>query len=298
MIARVAHVLRRTLRIAGDRPRAAAWTLLAMTCALYAAGVAAVTATHVDRWADRPGGGASMVIYLGDEVDEAHATALVTELRGLAGVEAAQLVPAAESMRRLERALGGDPSLLDGVEPDSLPASVEVTLAPGVRDVVAMSPTVRALRGSPGVDDVIVEDGGDERAVTALHALRIAGWSGAALLVGLAFLIVLAAIRVRMDRSQTEVAVAHLLGAGPGFLGIPTALAGALYGAVAALAALVAGAITLHVHGDAIVATLAPALGPIELALPPTPELALFVAASAALGFLGGALAGATRVAR
>lgn len=298
MIARLAHALRRTLQIATDRPRAALWTLLAMTCALYAAGVAALAAVHVDRWADRPGSGASMVIYLGDDVEDARATALIAELRTLPGIERAELVPAAESARRLERALGGAPALLEGVEPASLPASVEVTLAPGVRDVVAMSPTVRALRGAPGVDDVIVEDGGDDRVAAALHTVRAVAWSGAALLVGLAFMILLAAIRVRLDRSQGELAVAHLLGAGPGFVGVPTALAGALSGAAAALLAVVAGFVTLRVYGESIAAMLAASLGAVELAMPAAPELALFVAASAALGFLGGALAGASRVAR
>src|SRR6185436_8763042 len=128
--------------------------------------------------------------------------ALVGELRGLRGVERAELVSPAESARRLVRALGSDPALLDGVDPASLPASVEVTLAPGVREVVAMSPTVRALRGAPGVAEVVVEpgrddggdggDGGGDRVAGALGTARGAAWTAAALLAGLALLIVLA----------------------------------------------------------------------------------------------------------
>jgi cell division transport system permease protein len=298
VIARIAIALRRTFSIAAERPRAALWTLLALTCALSAAGVAAVAADNVDRWAQHPGGGASMVVYLGEDVEDARALTLVAELRTLPGVLRAELVPSSESARRLERALGADTTLLDGVEVDSLPASVEVSLAPGVRDVVAISPTVRALRGAPGVDDVIVEDGGDDRVVTALAAVRVFAWSGAALFAGLALVIVLAAIRVRLDRSRDELAVAHLLGAGPGYIVVPTALAGMLQGLVAALVAGGGVLVALHVYGDPIASSLTSSLGPVALAMPGGIELAVFVAAGAVLGLVGGALAGASRVAR
>jgi cell division protein FtsX len=295
---RAASALRRTLRIAGERPRAALWTQLALTSALFAVGIAALAAENVDRWAQRPSAGASMVVYLGDGVEDARANELLAELHALPGVERAELIAPAESARRLQQALGADTALLDGVELGSLPSSVEVTLAPGVRDVVAMSPTVRALRGAPGVDDVVVEDGGDDRVATALNTVRVVAWSGAALFAGLALIIVLAAIRVRLDRSRDELAVAHLLGAGPGFLVIPTALAGALQGAAAAL--LAAGAVlgVVRLYGGDVVASVASSLGPIELVLPTGIELVVFVAAGAALGLVGGGLAGASRVAR
>lgn len=298
MLTRVASALRRTLRIAGERPRAALWTQLALTSALFAVGIAAVAADNVDRWARRPAAGASMIVYLGEGVEEVRAHELVAELRALAGVERAELIAPAESARRLQQALGSDTALLEGVDLGSLPSSVEVTLAPGVRDVVAMSPTVRALRGAPGVDEVVVEDGGDDRVATALHTVRVVGWSGAALFAGLALIIVLAAIRVRLDRSRDEFAVAHLLGAGPGFLVIPTAFAGALQGAAAAILAAGAVLAVLRVYGEEVIASLASSLGPVELVVPAGIELVLFVAVGAALGLLGGALAGASRVAR
>src|SRR5690606_19609788 len=145
VLPRIASAAWRTARIACERPRVTLWTLFATAAALFAIGVAGVAAEHLDRWTRATTGGASMVVYLGDGVEEARAAALATELAKLAGVERAGLAPAAESAARLEQALGADTALLEGVELSSLPASVEVTLAPGVRDVIAMSPTVRAL---------------------------------------------------------------------------------------------------------------------------------------------------------
>ncbi len=294
----IASALRRTARIAVERPRATLWTMLALTAALFAVGLAGLTAIHVERWTRAPQLGASMVVYLGEGVDPAKARELAAELATLPGVERAELVAAADSAARLEQALGGDSALLEGIDPAGLPASVEVTLAPGVRDVIAMSPTVRALRGAPGVDDVVVEDAGADRIAGTLRTVRLVAWTGAALLGGLALIVVLAFIRVRLDRDEQEQTVMHLLGASPAFFALPTALAGALQGAVAALLAALALAAGIAVYGDGIARALHAALGTVEIARPDVQMLALFVALGAGIGLVAGGLAGASRAVR
>jgi cell division protein FtsX len=282
--------LRRAIAIAAGRPRAAAWTTLVLACALFVAGSAVTAAVAIDRWAAaHPGAGASMVIYLGDGVDPARATALLGELRALRGVERAELVPAAESASRLTRALGGDAALLDGIDLASLPASLEIRLAPGERDVVAISPTLRELRGAPGVADVVVEDGGGDPLAPALATARSVAWAGAALFASLALVIALAALHIGLDRPRRETAVLALLGAPLTFIAIPSALAGALRGACAA--AIAAPALALAAHG--VRAPLA-AIGLTPLAVLATALLWLG-ALGALLGAIGGGLAGVAR---
>ncbi len=286
---------RRTARLLAARPRAVAWTLVAAVCALTAAGLALVAITNLDTWTATPrGGGGSMVVYLGDRMSEANARLIVGQLAQLPGVERAELVAPADSAKRVERALGADAALLDGVDLASLPATVEVTLAPGVRDVIAMSPMLRALRGTPGVDDVIVEDGGDGARTYARTGLRTVIWIGAALLAGLALVIVLAAVRVRLDRDRQEHAVLHLLGASPAFSAVPAALAGALLGLCASLAASLLVWLGVARWGD----DLAGALAVPSVSAPAVGAIALFVAAGCGLGLVGGGLAGSARVAR
>lgn len=328
MIHRAIAALRRAATLATRRPRTALWTLLALSCALFIAGLAAIVAASVDRWAEaHPGRSDNMVVYLGDGVDQARASALVGELRALHGVERAELVSAAESASRLYRALGPDPALLDGVDVATLPASIEVTLAPGVRDVVAMSPTVRALRGAPGVADIVVEprgnagadivaagprgnpggdigiagprgnpgggDGGDDQVASALRTARGVAWTAAALFAGLALVIALAAVRVRLDRSVREAAVLQLLGAPPGFVAIPNALAGALQGAAAGVVAALA--LGLMLHGPGGPSGSLGSFWAIELASPPAVAIAGLVALGGLVGLIGGGLAGVAR---
>ncbi|MEO6776054.1 MAG: permease-like cell division protein FtsX [Kofleriaceae bacterium] len=283
------NTLRRTWRLLSDRPRMAAWTLAAAICALAVAGLALVVVDHIAAWTAAPrAGGGSMVVYLGEGVSEAASHELVAELGRVAGVERAELVAPADAAKRLERALGADAALLDGVDLASLPGTVEITLAPGVRDVISMSPMLAALRANPGVEDVIVEASGEDRGERATSSDTLASvrgfvYAGAALLAGLAIIVVLAAIRVRLEGDRQEHAVLHLLGARPLFSVVPAALAGAALGLAASLAA----ALVVGIGVDQLdVGT--PALG----------AIALFVAAGAGLGLVGGGLAGVARVAR
>jgi cell division transport system permease protein len=281
------NALRRTWRLLTERPRMAAWTLAVAICALAVAGVALVIVDHIDSWTAAPRtSSGSMVVYLGEGVSDATAHQLVTQLGRVAGVERAELVAPADAAKRLERALGADAALLDGVDLASLPATVEVTLAPGVRDVISMSPLLGALRANPGVEDVIVEDGGDPATSSDTRAtLRAFVYAGAALLAGLAIVVVLAAIRMRFDRGRDrqEHAVLHLLGASPMFSIVPAALAGAVLGLVASL-------------GASLVVWIG--IDQFDLGAPAVGAIFLFIAAGAGLGLVGGGLAGVARVAR
>ena len=128
MIHPALSALRRGLALATRRSRAAPWTLVALSCALFIVGIAVIAAAAIDRFAGaQPARGSNMVVYLGEGVGEARARALVVELQALRGVERAELVSAEDSARRLVRALGSDQALLEGVDAASLPASVEVT---------------------------------------------------------------------------------------------------------------------------------------------------------------------------
>ncbi|HEY0252754.1 MAG TPA: permease-like cell division protein FtsX [Kofleriaceae bacterium] len=277
-------MIRRALDLLARRPRTAAWTLVALVCTLTIAAVSLVVLANIDGWTSAPQtGGGSMVVYLGEGISDANARMLAADLQHVAGVDKAELVAPADAAKLLERALGADAALLDGVDLASLPPTVEVTLAPGVRDVIAMSPFVQALRGTPGVEDVIVEDGGAKP--KSLAGVRDIVWTGAALLAGLALVTVFAAIRVRLERDRQEHAVLHLLGASPSFSALPAALAGALLGLCAALAAsVIVGLVITRMD----LAITAPALG----------AIGIFVAIATGLGMIGGGLAGVSRVAR
>jgi cell division protein FtsX len=87
--------------------------------------------------------------------------------------------------------------------------------------------------------------------------------------------------------------VVNLLGGSSAFVIVPRALAGALSGLVAALLAAGALQIVLHVYGETF-----SQLFPAAVTAPAAMHLLMFVGVGASLGLVGGALAGASRVAR
>ncbi len=111
----------------------------------------------------------------------------------------------------------------------------------------------------------------------------------------MAWIVVIAAVRIRLARGRDERAVYDLLGAPPAFTLVPTALAGALLGAAAAVLAAFAVWLGVAHYGDAIAHSLAATLGSIDITFPALSAIALFVALGAALGLVGGGLAGVAR---
>jgi cell division protein FtsX len=297
VIASLGWRLRRSARIAIDEPRTTAWTFAAMTTAMFALGLVALGAERLAGWTAASRGGASMVVYLGS-VDESHARSLASELSALTGVERVDYVAPAESARRLERALGGDETLLEGVDRASLPASLELALAPGVADVVAMSPTMRALRDTAGVTDVVMEDAGTSGSSNTFDVIVTGARVLAMIVAGLAALVVVAGLRVRFAGKRREHEVLALLGAGPAFTLLPTAIAGSVLATLASLIAGGAVAIVAGTLGAQVVRAVGGAFGSVDVAAPTAGELTIFIALGALLGMLGGVLAGTARATR
>src|SRR6185437_10613913 len=129
----------------------------------------------------------------------ARADAIAAQLRATSGVETVEVVAPAEAARRLRTALGGKDDLLAGVDDSALPLSLEITLAPGVRDVAAASPLVDALRAADGVEDVEVSGEWIDQVGAVLASLRAAAWALLVVLGAAAVWVVAATLRLRME---------------------------------------------------------------------------------------------------
>lgn len=288
-------MLRRTAHIALDQPRLAMWTFVATTCAFAIAGAALLSSEGAARLVlHDPTGSSSMVIYLGEGIGETAGQQLATQLAAMPGVVDATLVPVSESASRLAQALSADPALLEGVDLTSLPASIEVGLSRGAREVIAISPTMQALRDTPGVVDVVVE--ADDRSGSEDVPQRIGGLAERAAIViaALALVMAMGVMRVWLERDRDAYRVFHLLGASPGFAWGPSVLAGALLSGAAATSATILLAIAIASYGHQIAAVLAP-LGAIHIAFPSGTAVLSCIAVAVTAGAMAGWLAGDSR---
>jgi cell division transport system permease protein len=281
-------------RTLARRPVASLWAALAVAAALIGVAAIDVAARHVDAWSHRLRAQASMVVYLDEGAGPEHADAVAEALGAVDGVEAALVVSTADAADRLRAALGTHDALLEGVDPATLPLSIEVTLAPGLADVIGQSPLMAELRAAGAVEDVEVTRDYTAPLGEALARLQSLAWALFAIVGLAAALIVAAAVRLRVGERGGDRAALAWLGASTWFVRGPALVAGALLGAAGALLALVGAAALVHVFR----VDVAPALGGApEVAAWPLARAALLVGAGAALGVVGGAL-GAERAAR
>lgn len=279
----IASLASRAARLLFRRRAASLWAIAAVAAALIGVAATRLAAGEVAAWSRGVRAQASMVVYLDEGASAEQAAALADRLRHTGGVDAVAVVGAAEAADRLRVALGAHDQLLDGVDPASLPISLEITLAPGVTDVAAASPVVAELRAAGGVEDVEVTRDASAPLGDALARLTRLAWLLFVVVGAGAVIAVAAAIRLHLAADAGERATLRLLGAGAWLTRGPTVAAGALLGAIGAAVALAVGALCNATAG----------LAPFGAGATVTAASAgLLLAIGAGLGLAGGVVAG------
>ena len=285
-------LLRRTMAMLGEQRRLTLWTVLVSAALITVALLAHLGTNAFAQWQRSYHRGASMVVYLQPAVDQAAATKLAAELTAIEGVERAEYVSPQESESRLRRALSGSEQLLDGIEPSTMPASIELVLEPGIRDVIEVSAPFRALRASGRFEDVEVSGEWTDQTSTTLDIIGLIARTIKYGFVAIAALVVLFAARLRWERGASLLAVARLLGAGPGYTRMPAALASLIVSASAAAFAVALTWLLHHQFATAVSARMASSMMGLTIAPLPGQQALITIAISAGLGLLGGLLAG------
>ncbi|MBP9084962.1 MAG: permease-like cell division protein FtsX [Kofleriaceae bacterium] len=283
---------RRTMAMLAEQRRLTVWTVLVGATVISLALLTHLGATAFAHWQGSFHRGASMVMYLRPTVDQQAATHLAADLAALAGVARADYVSPQESEIRLRRALSGSEQLLDGIDPSTMPASIELVLEPGIRDVIEVSAPFRALRASSRIDNVEISGEWADQSGTTLSIIGTATTWVSYTFMAIACIVLLLAARLRWERNGSLLAVARLLGGGPGYTRVPAALAAMVVSVVAAGLALTSVWLLHRSFAAQIAAHVATTMPGITIA-PLLRDHALATLATAAIiGLLAGSLTG------
>lgn len=283
---------RRTMTMLAEQRRLTVWTVLVGAVLISVALLTHLGATAFAHWQGSYHRGASMVMYLQPAVDQTTATRLATDLAALEGVASAVYVSPQESESRLRQALAGSEQLLDGIDASTMPASIELVLEPGIRDVIEVSAPFRTLRASSRIENVEVSGEWADQSSTTLSIIGTATTWISYTCMALAGLVLLFAARLRWERNGSLIAVARLLGGGPGYTRLPAALAAMIVSTVAAGLALTSVWMLHHTFAARLVAHVATTMPSIAIAPLPRDQALATLAVAALLGLLGGALSG------
>src|SRR5262249_50091133 len=132
----------------------------------------------------------------------------------------------------------GRASLLDGLDENPLPASLEIVLAPEQRDRTGLDALVKRLSGLPGIAELGYGHEWVEGYARGVALVRRMAFALGAVLALATLLIVSNTIRLSVYARRDEIEILALVGAGRAFVAAPFLLEGLLEGALGGLLAL------------------------------------------------------------
>jgi cell division transport system permease protein len=294
-VSRLLARLRWWARSAGAGLRGSPFTSLVavatIAITLLLVGAFALLVANMEALLERFGDELRLSAYLEEGLDAGAEQALAEQARGLPGVAAVTLVGKAEALARFRASVGGGAALLEGLDENPLPASLEVLLAPEQRSPGGLAAVAERLRALPGVDDLAYGFDWVEGYTRALALVRGVGSVIGAVLALAALLIVANTIRLAVYARRDEIEILLLVGASRSFVAIPFLLEGcgqgALGGGLAAGVLYAVYRLTLPVLGDA----LAFLMGSAEPQFLGGGAVLALVACGAGLGVIGSCLA-------
>lgn len=234
-------LLNRTLRYSRQNPWLAIMGTATVAVALTLLAVFALMASNANRAVATWSRDLQVVIYLDPPPSESLARQWVTALTSIAEVEKVVYVSSGEAMKRFRNRLAVDAELLDGVDPNVLPASLEISLQQGFRNQQAVDGFVERLKKNSDWRDIHYGRDWVERFDAVVRLLRLVGTSIGAVLLFSAFFIISNTIRLMFVARRDEIEVMRLVGATPLYISLPFLLEGAIQGAIGGALAILFG---------------------------------------------------------
>jgi cell division transport system permease protein len=258
---------------------------------LLLAGSFVLLLVNMERVLERFGEEVRVSAYLADSLALEEQEALALRVQQLPGVESVAWVSEQAALERFRQSPFGRAALLEGLDENPLPASLEIVLAPEQRNSRGLEALQAALGELPGIEELGYGHEWVEGYARAVALLR-----GAALAIGgvlaLATLLIVAnTIRLSVHARRDEIEILALVGAGRAFVATPFLIEGLLEGAVAGVLALGGLAFAFQLATGGLGAGWVWLVGSTPPSFFGPGEAALLVALGAALGALGSGVA-------
>ncbi len=231
-----------------------------------------------------------VVAYLEPGLGEERQRALASQVATLTGVQSVKLVTKEQALERFGRSVSGS-ELLEGLELNPLPASLEIALLSADRTPQGIERLVGELEALAGVDELAHGQEWVEGYARAAALVRSGAWVIGAVLVVAALLIVTNTIRLAIYARKDEIEILGLVGAGRVFVRTPFLIEGTLQGVAGGVLAVLLLYATFRLLLPEVEYGLAFFLGSAGPRFFGTWEVAALVAGGGALGTIGSAAA-------
>lgn len=180
-----------------------------------------------------------VTVYLENEPSPQELSGLRSKITALKGTESVSHISKEEAFKIFRLRLRGQESLLEGVKPDLLPASLEITLKRNSRDSESVESYVSRLKKIPGVGEVQYGEEWVRKLTNFMQFTRLlVTLLGGFLLISVLF-IVSNTIKLTIYARRDELELLSLVGATRLFIKAPFMIEGIIQGALGSFLSLV-----------------------------------------------------------
>jgi len=288
---RGACLLRTAVRGLAASPVTSAIAVVTIGVSLVLVGAFALLAWNMEELLRGVGDELRVTAYLEEGIGVERQRELAASALTVEGVAEVRIVSKQEALERFRSGVGRGGALLDGLEENPLPASLEISLEPASRSSEGMRRVVGSLEGLPGIDDLGSGQDWVEGYLRAIALVRGVGIGLGAILALAALLIVANTIRLAVLARRDELEILALVGASRAFVATPFLLEGAAQGAAGGLLALAVLAALFRLVLPELEFGLELVLGGLQPRFFAPAEAAALLAAGSGLGLVGSAFA-------
>jgi|GEM_PF-187426 len=184
------------------------------------------------RYGERLGDEIRLTVFLNEEVPRELKPRIEEKIREFGPVERIEFVSRREAFAKFSRQLGEERQILEDLDPDFLPPSIEVYPAKTLKDLAKIEQFSQYLATLPGVDKVQYGKAWLDRFSAFSELLWfIVLMSGALLFFCMVFLVAYTVRLTVLNRGE-EIEILKLLGASEYYIKVPLIIEGTLQGAL------------------------------------------------------------------
>lgn len=238
MLFRSGYFLKRALRNMRQSPVLSLASIGTVAVALALLAFFAIAVLNVQQLTASWGDNLAIVAYLDDVPDQKIVNGWIKEIENYPEVKKVTFISRKAAFERFRKRLGDDADLVEGLDPEVLPASLEISLAEDWRSESSLATVVDRLRKEPRFNDLQYGQGWLEKLEAFLLLLRVSGSALGGFLVFAALVIVANTIKLTLYARQDELEAMVMVGGTSLFIKLPYLVEGALQGLLGGLAAL------------------------------------------------------------
>jgi len=233
------YFVRRAILNIRQNPFISSVTIVTIALALLIVGVFLLISVNLEgvslRWSEK----IQVVVYFPDDLSPQVKTDLRSRVMAIPGTLRVDEVSRGEAMKRFRERLRGQETLLEGVSPDILPSSFEISLRRSHRTPEAIAAYVERLRQIPGMGEIQYGEEWVKRFTTFISILRFIGLLIAVFLFITVVFIVSNTIRLTIYARREELEILSLVGATRMFIRLPFLIEGIIQGGLGGILAVV-----------------------------------------------------------